>query len=62
MEQNVIQISGEITTNVDVCVKKFMYVKNIMFGILLYVLVKWKTFSKYYGWNFCDEIIDVKKT
>ena len=39
-EKNVIQINGEITINVDVNVKKFMYVKKIMFGILLHLIVK----------------------
>ena len=38
--KNVIQISGGITINVDGSVKKFMYVKNIMFGIPLYEIVK----------------------
>ena len=37
---NVIQINGGITTNVDVSVKKFMYVKKIMFGILVNIFVK----------------------
>ena len=40
MEQNVIQINGEITINVDVSVKRFKYVKKVMFGILLLVIVK----------------------
>ena len=40
MEKNVIQINGEITTNVDVSVEKFMYVKKILFGILVNVFVK----------------------
>ena len=40
MEKSVIKINGGITINVDVIVKKFMYVKNIMFGILLHVIVK----------------------
>ena len=39
-EKNVIQINGEITINVDVSVKKFMYVKKIMFGILVNIFVK----------------------
>ena len=38
--KNVIQIDGGITTNVDVSVKKFMYVKKIMFGILVNIFVK----------------------
>ena len=40
MEKSVIKINGGITINVDVIVKKFMYVKNIMFGILLHVFVE----------------------
>ena len=40
MEQNVSQIIGEITINVDASVKNIIYVKKIMFGILLYVIVK----------------------
>ena len=40
MEENVIQINGGITIHVDVSVKKFMYVKNFMFGILVNVFVK----------------------
>ena len=33
-------INCGITTNVDVGVKTFMYVKKIMFGIILHVFVK----------------------
>ena len=40
MEQNVIQINGEITINVDVSVRNIIYVKKIMYGILLHVIVK----------------------
>ena len=40
MEEIAIQINGEIMLNVDVSVKNIMYVKNIMFGILLRVIVK----------------------
>ena len=39
-EQNVIQITGEITINVDVSVKEIMHVKKVMFGILLNVIMK----------------------
>ena len=38
--KNVIKINGGITTNVDVIVKKFMYVKKIMFEILVNIFVK----------------------
>ena len=40
MEQNVSQINGGIMMNVDVSVKNNIYVKKIMFGILLHVVVK----------------------
>ena len=40
MEENVIQINGGITVIVDVSVKIVMYVKKIMFGILLHVVAK----------------------
>ena len=40
MEQNVIQISGGITINVDVSVKNIMYMKKNMFEILVHVFVK----------------------
>ena len=39
MKQNLIQINGGLTINVDVSVKN-IYVKTIMFEILLYVIVK----------------------
>ena len=50
MEKNVIQINCGITINVEISVKNVMYVKMFIFGILLYVVVKKKIFSKYYGW------------
>ena len=40
MEENVIQFNGEIMINVDASVKNAMYVKKMMFGILLHVVVK----------------------
>ena len=39
-EENVIQINTGITRNVDVNLKNVMYVKKIMFGILLHVIVE----------------------
>ena len=42
MEENVIQINDGITINVVVSVKNVMYVKKIMFEILLHVIVKIK--------------------
>ena len=40
MEENVIQINSRITINVDVGVNNVMYLKKIIFGILLQVVVK----------------------
>ena len=40
MEENIIQISDGITINVDASVKNIIYVKNIIFGILLHVGAK----------------------
>ena len=40
MEENVIQINGGITINVDVSVRNSMYAKKIMFEILLHKIVK----------------------
>ena len=40
MEQNVSQVNGGITINADVSVKNIIYVKMIMFRILLHVIVK----------------------
>ena len=42
MEKNVIWNNGRITINVDMSVKNVMYVKKIMVGILLHVIVKMK--------------------
>ena len=40
MEENVTQINGGITTNVDASVKDIIYLKKIIFRILLHVIVK----------------------
>ena len=40
MEENVNQIKSGIMINADVRVKSIIYVKNIIFGILLLVVVK----------------------
>ena len=44
MEEIVNQINGGIMINVDVTAKNVMYVKKIMFGILLHVIVKMENF------------------
>ena len=38
MEEDVIQTNGGITINVNMCVESIMYVKKIIFGILLPVM------------------------
>ena len=60
MEENAIQVNGGITMNVDVSVKKIIYVKKTMFEILLHVIVKMGNISKYYGDSAitCDEVIE----
>ena len=40
MGEIVIQINGGIMVNVDVSVKNVMYMKKIMLGILLHVILK----------------------
>ena len=45
-EENVIQFNGGITINVDVNVKNIKYVKKIMFGILLHVVLNTENISK----------------
>ena len=42
MKENVIQINDAITTNVNVSVKIIIYVKKMIFGILVTVFVKIK--------------------
>ena len=60
VEQNVIQINGEVTINVDVSIKYIMYVKKIMFGILLNVIVRMENIHQVLVDDsafVCDEII-----
>ena len=40
MEENVIQINGGITINVNVSVENVMHVKKIIFEILLHAVAK----------------------
>ena len=40
MAENVTQITGGVTINVDVSVRNVMYVKKIMFEVLLHVVAK----------------------
>ena len=46
IEKNVIHINGGITIKVEVSVKNVMYVKNIIFGILLHVVAKMKNIQQ----------------
>ena len=43
MEENVIQTKSGKMINVDTSVKNVIYVKKIIFGILLHVVVKMKS-------------------
>ena len=43
MEEIVIQINGGITINVNVGIKNIIYVKKIIFGILVHVFMKMKS-------------------
>ena len=63
LEDNVIHINGGITMNVGVSVKNVMYVKKIMFGILLHVVMKMKSIYQVLcimndSAIMCDEIIE----
>ena len=49
MEENVTQINGGIKINVDVSVENVMYVKKIMFGILLHLVVKMENIQQVLG-------------
>ena len=40
MVENEIQIKSGITINVDVSVKNIIYVKKVIFGIILFVVAK----------------------
>ena len=44
MEENIIQITGGITINVAVSVKNVMYMKKVMFEILLHVAAEVENF------------------
>ena len=43
MEENVIQTKSGKMINVDASVKNVIYVKKVIFGILLHVVVKMKS-------------------
>ena len=60
MKQNVSQINGGITIIVDASVKHIIYVKKIMFGIVLHVILKMENIASIMDTIFCDEIKDIK--
>ena len=60
MKQNVSQINGGITIIVDASVKNIIYVKKIMFGIVLHVILKMENIVSIMDTIFCDEIKDIK--
>ena len=60
MEENVTQINSGITINVDVSVKNIIYVKKIIFGIVLHVVANCSCSIMYDSAITCDEIIDVE--
>ena len=60
MKQNVSQINGGITIIVDASVKNIIYVKKIMFGIVLNVILKMENIASIMDTIFCDEIKDIK--
>ena len=55
MEENVIQIKSGITINVDASTENIIYVKKVIFGILLHVVKKMVN-----SVITCDEIIDTE--
>ena len=60
MKQNVSQINGGITIIVDASVKNIIYVKKIMFGIVLHVILKMENIASIMDTILCDEIKDIK--
>ena len=45
MEENISEINGGVIINVDASVRNIMYVKKIMFGILLHITMKMENIS-----------------
>ena len=60
MEQNVSQINGGIRIGVGVNIKKFIYVKKILFGILLHVIVKMGNIQQVLWMIQCDNLSGMK--
>ena len=60
-EKNVIQINGRTSVNVDVSIKNVVYLKKIILGILVHVVVKMENIM-HDSVIMCDEIIDAEET
>ena len=60
-EKNVIQINGGTSVNVDVSIKNVVYLKKIILGILVHVVVKMENIM-HDSVIMCDEIIDAEET
>ena len=60
MEENVIQLNCGIMISVDVSVENVMYVKNTIFGILLYLIVKMENIQQVLWMiqKLCGEIVE----
>ena len=60
-EKNVIQINGGTSVNADVSIKNVVYLKKIILGILVHVVVKMENIM-HDSVIMCDEIIDAEET
>ena len=58
MDENVSEINGGIIINVDANVKNIMYVKKIMFGILLHMIMKMENI--YWEWWMIQSLSVIK--
>ena len=61
MKENVIQTNSGITINVDMSVRKVMYVNKIMLGSYYVQLQNGKYLASIMDKIICDKIIDFKK-
>ena len=58
MEENVSEINGGIIINVDASVRNIMYLKKIMFGILLHITMKMENI--YWEWSMIQPLSVIK--
>ena len=61
MKENVIQTNSGITINVDMSVRKVIYVNKIMLGSYYVQLQNGKYLASIMDKIICDKIIDFKK-